>query len=79
MKSMGVIKKKTEPNEWCAGIVIVPKSTGAVRTCVDLKLLNTSVLREPHPIPTVDETLAQLSGASIFSKVHANFGFWQIP
>ena len=79
MESMGVIKKVTEPSEWCAGIVVVPKSTGAVRICVDLKPLNTSVLREPHDhsIPTVDETLAQLSGVTIFSKIDANLGFWQ--
>ena len=73
MESMGVIKKITEPSEWCAGIVIVPKSTGAVRICVDLKPLNTSVLREPHPIPTVNETLAQLSGATTFSKSMPEF------
>ena len=27
----------------------------------------------------VDETLALLSGATVFSKVNANSGFWQIP
>ena len=79
MESMGVIKKITEPSEWCAGIVVVLKSTEAVRICVDLNLLNTSVLREPYTIPTVDKTLAQLPGATIFSKVNANSGFWQIP
>ena len=79
MERIGVIKKVTEPTQWCAGVVIVPKSTGAVRICVDLKPLNASVLREPHPIPKVDETLAQLSGATVFSKVDANSGFWQIP
>ena len=79
MERIGVIKKVTEPTHWCAGVVIVPKSTGAVRICVDLKPLNASVLRQPHPIPKVDETLAQLSGATIFSKVDANSGFWQIP
>ena len=46
---------------------------------MDLKALNDSVLREVHPIPTVDETLAQLSGAAVFSKFDANSGFWQIP
>ena len=34
--------------------------------------LNESVLRAVHPIPTVDETLAQLSGATVFSKLDAN-------
>ena len=35
-----------------------------------------NVLREVHPIPKVDETLAQLSGATLFSKLDANSGFW---
>ena len=76
MEAIGVIAKVTAPTQWCAGMVVVPKSTGAVRICVDLRPLNENVLREPHPVPTVDETLAQLSGANIFSKVYANSGFW---
>ena len=79
MEQMGVISKVTEPSEWCAGMVVVPKKSGDVRICVDLKPLNESVLREPHPIPKVDETLALLSGAVHFSKLDANSGFWQIP
>jgi len=30
-------------------------------------------------MPKVDTTLAQLSGAIVFSKLDANSGFWQIP
>ena len=60
-------------------MVVVPKKTGAVRICVDLKPLNESVLQEVHPIPRVDEALAQLTGATIFTKLDANSGFWQIP
>ena len=30
MKHMGAIKKVTEPSQWCAGVVTVPKSTGAI-------------------------------------------------
>ena len=50
-----------------------------VRICVDLKPQNHSVLREVHPLPKVDDTLAQLAGAKLFSKLDANSGFWQIP
>ena len=60
-------------------VVVVPKKSGEVRICVDLKALNNNVLREVHPIPKVDETLAHLAGAKIFSKLDANSGFWQIP
>ena len=31
------------------------------------------------PIPQVDETLAQMAGATLFSKLDVNCGFWQIP
>ena len=79
MQQMGVIERVEEPTQWCAGMVVVPKKSGEVRIWVDMKPLNESVLREVYPIPTVEETLAQLSGASVFSKVDANSGFWQIP
>ena len=76
---MGVISRVDEPTEWCAGMVVVPKRGGDIRICVDLKPLNTSVLREVYPLPKGDETLAQLSGGKVFSKLDANSGFWQIP
>ena len=80
MESMGVISKVDKPTEWCAGMVAVPKrKSEEIRICVDLKPLNKSVLREVHPMPKVDETLAQLAGARLFSKLDANSGFWQIP
>ena len=44
-----------------------------------MKPLNESVLRETHPLPGVDEMLAQLTGATVMSKLDANSGFWQIP
>ena len=79
MESIGVISKVSEPTAWCAGMVVVPKQNGNLRICVDLKPLDENVLREVHPLPKVDETLAQLAGAKIFSKLDANSGFWQIP
>ena len=79
MEKLGVVRKITEPTEWCAGMVVAPKKTGAMRICVDLKPLNESVKREIYPIPTVDEIMAQLSGSKLFSKLDANSGFWQIP
>ena len=78
IQSMGVISPVQEPTPWCAAMVVVPKDSGAVRICVDLKPLNKNVLREVHPMPKVETTLAQLSGAKLFSKLDANSGFWQI-
>ena len=60
-------------------MVVVPKEKGKVRICVDLSRLNQSVKRELHPLPVVDQVLAQLTGAKVMSKLDANSGFWQIP
>ena len=60
-------------------MVVVPKSNGQVRICVDLTKLNESVYRECHPLPAVEQTLAQIAGAWVLSKLDANSGFWQIP
>ena len=79
MENMGVISKVETSTPWCAGMVVVPKQSGEVRICVDLKPLNESVLREVHPLPKVETTLSQLSGAKVFSKIDTNSGFWQIP
>ena len=79
MEKMGVIARVHQPTEWCAGMVVVPKSNSRVRICVDLTRLNQSVKRERHPLPALDQTLAQLAGAKVFMKLDANSDFWQIP
>ena len=59
-------------------MVVVPKANSNVRICVDLTKLNENILRELHPLPSVHHTIAQLAGATVFSKLDANSGFWQI-
>ena len=78
MLKSGVISPVDHPNEWCAAMVITPKPNGKVRVCVDLTKLNEYVQRENHPLPSVYLTLGKLPGANYFTKLDANFGFWQI-
>ena len=79
MEKMGVITKIEEPTDWCAGMVVVPKKAGAVRICVDFTKMNESVCREKFILPSVEHTLGMLAGATVFSKLDANMGFWQVP
>ena len=78
MEKKGVISQVREPTNWCAGMVVVPKAEGKVRICVDLTKLNQSVRRERLMLPSAEQTLAQLGGATVFSKLDANSGFWQV-
>ena len=58
--------KVEEPTAWCAGMVVVPKTNGTLRICVDLTKLNECVKRERHVLPSVEQSLAQLGGATVF-------------
>ena len=58
MEKLGVIPKVDKPTLWCTGMVVVPKKSGGVRICVDLKPLNEGVLTETLSLPGVDEPLA---------------------
>ena len=60
-------------------MVVVPKKNRAICICVDLKPLNENIQQAVHPLPAVDDTLARLTGAKMFSTLDANSGFWQIP
>ena len=75
MERLGVVSPISEPIEWCVGVVVVPKPGGKVRICVDLTRLNENVCRERYILPAVDQTLAQIAGAKVFSKPDTNSGF----
>lgn len=72
-----MIEPVEEPTEWRSGLVLVPKSNGMIRICVDYVRFNKYVLREIHPMPNTENVLGQLGEAKYFSKMDANHGFWQ--
>ncbi|GBM11090.1 hypothetical protein AVEN_242979-1 [Araneus ventricosus] len=61
-----VITPVLKPTEWCAPVVIVPKSDGNVKICVDLIELNKNVMRDLYPLPKAEYSLNLLSGAKSF-------------
>lgn len=79
LSDLGVIRKITKPTPWCAPMVPVLKKSGSVRLCVDLKKLNSSISRERHVLPTVEDATSKLLGSTIFSSLDAASGFYQIP
>ena len=79
MKKDNIVEEITEATDWCAGMVPVQKKNGKIRICTDFKRLNEAVKRERYILPTMDDILHKLSGASVFSKLDATSGFWQLP
>jgi len=66
------------PTEWTSPLVVVPKPDGDIRICVDMRRANEAIERERHPIPTIEEVLHDLNGATVFSKLDLHWGFHQI-
>ena len=56
-QKQGIIEPVQGPTPWVSPLVIVPKPSGAVRLCVDMRRANEAIIRERHSIPTVDEVL----------------------
>ena len=73
-----VIEYVQGPTPWVSPVVVVPKPTGDIRLCVDMRKANRAIVRERHPILTVDDVLCQLNGSTIFSKLDLKWGFHQI-
>ena len=43
-----------------------------------MRRANEAIIRERHPIPTIEEVLYDLNGATVFSKIDLKWGFHQI-
>lgn len=68
-----------EPTPWMSPIVCVPKKNpDEIRVCVDMREANKAIIRERHLMPTVDELIHDLNGASVFSKLDLRQGYHQL-
>ena len=77
MLRQGVIEPAT--SEWASPVVLVPKTDGTLRFCVDYRKLNTLTVKDTYPLPRIEECLDSLGDAVIFSTLDCNSGYWQIP
>jgi len=75
LESLDIIEKVTGLTPWVSPIVVVPKSSGEVRLCVDMREANKAVKREKHLMPTIDDLVAD---ATIFSKLDLSSGYHQL-
>ncbi|XP_031335047.1 uncharacterized protein K02A2.6-like [Photinus pyralis] len=74
----GIITKQDKPTEWLNPLVIVEKSNGDLRLCLDPKYLNEAISREHFLIPTVEEIASKLSKKSYFTVLDMKDGYFQV-
>ena len=55
LEDLDIIESVQGPTPWVSPLVAVPKANGEVRVCVDMRRANEAVIRERHPIPTLED------------------------
>ena len=77
MLTSGVIRPSNSP--WASPVVMVKKTDGSLRFCVDFRQLIETTIKDAHPLPCIDDLLDALHGVRWFSTLHLKSEYWQVP
>ena len=78
LKQAGAIKEVLYP-EWLANMVVITKKSEKWRVCVDFTDLNKACLKDPFPMPKIDQLVDATVGHPRMSFLDAFQGYHQIP
>jgi len=76
-KEAGIVSDST--SQYASPVLLVSKSSGEKRLCVDYRRLNQQTMNQPYPMPDVDSQLGALSRGVIFTVLDLSNGFLQVP
>ena len=69
MLNIGAIRCSCSP--WASAVVLVWKKDGSLRFCIDLRHLNSCIIKDAYSLPRIKESLDCLNGA-------LKSGYWQV-
>ena len=54
------------------------KKDGTLRMCIDYRKINKVTVKNRYPLTRIEDIFYQLKGASIFSKIDLQSGYYQL-
>ena len=73
----GVVRPSKSP--YASPAFLVPKNGAEFRMVVDYRKVNSKVVFDSYPTPTIDQAFEQFGGAVVFSVFDLNSAYYQIP
>lgn len=78
LEENGIIEK-IDSSEWVSPIVVTKRKNNTIRMCVDLREPNKAVVQDSHPLPLIEDLLAELHGSVMFSSLDLKNAYYQVP
>ena len=81
MMKLDVIRKLdiNEATDWCHNLVLVQKTNGKLRVCLDPQTINKALRFNIHDTRTFQDVTSSIRKVTKVSKIDANSGFWTLP
>jgi hypothetical protein len=76
MLEQHIIEESDSP--WAAPVVMVPKTDGSYRICIDYRKLNAVTVPDVYPLPRIDDLLHTAGRTRYMSTIDLRAGYWQI-
>ena len=77
MLEQGVVSPSK--SAWSSPIILLDKSDGKKRFCVDFRKVNAVTKRDAYPLPHVTSILDRLRDARFLSTLDIKSAYWQVP
>jgi len=68
-----IIKPSKSP--YCARVVPVRKRNGTLRLCIDLRPLNSRIVKQRYPFPLIEDCISRIGDKSVFTLLDLKDGF----
>ena len=63
---------------WASPMALVHKKDGSLWFCIDLRKPNNWTIKEAQSLPRIEDSLDCLDGATIFTSLDLQSGYWQV-